>query len=76
MNSASETICIWDKFVQTLRYKKSVYSNLKIYADIIILKQSTLCTTVNLGTPQLWPLLAGGRSSEVSLRSKHGKMGP
>ncbi len=32
-----------------------------------LLLQSNLCTTTTLGTPNLWPLLTGGRCSEVGL---------
>jgi hypothetical protein len=33
---------------------------------ILFLVQSNLCTTTTLGTPNLWPLLTGGRCSEVA----------
>ena len=35
--------------------------------------QSNLCTTTTLGTPNLWPLLTGGRCSEVALCNKNRK---
>ena len=35
--------------------------------------QSNLSTTTTLGTPKLWPLLTGGRCSEVPLNYKCGK---
>ncbi len=35
--------------------------------------QSNLCTTSTLGTQKLWPLLTGGRSSEVPLCYKQDK---
>jgi len=35
--------------------------------------QSNLCTTATLGTQNLWPLLTGGRCSEVPLCYKQGK---
>jgi hypothetical protein len=39
--------------------------------------QSISCTNISLGTPKLWPLLAGGRCSEVPLyRLQIWKLGP
>ena len=38
--------------------------------------QSDLCTTTNLGIPNLWPLLTGGRCSEVALSYKNWKWDP
>jgi len=35
--------------------------------------QSNLCTAATLGTQKLWPLLTGGRYSEVPLCYKQGK---
>jgi hypothetical protein len=35
--------------------------------------QSNMSTTTTFGTPKLWPLLTGGRCSEVPLYSKYGK---
>ncbi len=40
-----------------------------LYIDI----QSNLSTTTTLETPKSWPLLTGGRCSEVLLFSKSGK---
>jgi hypothetical protein len=37
------------------------------YVNEQVQLQSNLCTTTTLGTPNLWPLLTGGRCSEVGL---------
>ena len=41
-----------------------------------VMVQSNLCTTTTLGTLNLWPLLTGGRCSEVALCYKKVKMEP
>ena len=38
--------------------------------------QSNLCTTTTPGTQNVWPLLTGGRCSEVGLYYKNGKWDP
>ena len=55
---------------------KLLYPN--IFKNFVSIKmlQSNLCATTTLGTPNLWPLLTGGRCSEVALCYKNQKWDP
>ncbi len=56
-----------EHFIQLIFYVLILYIIFNIFIKYVL---SNLCTTINLGTQKLWPLLTGGHCSEVGLYHK------